>query len=65
MSARARAFERMRAGSIEGVLGTGTRIYGVDIDTMTESELRIALGWSLSQNARLAPEQVDVMKGLV
>ena len=64
MSARDRlnALAAMKAGSIKGVLGTGTSIYGIYIDTMSEGELRIALGWALSQCARLDPANIGIQK---
>lgn len=63
MTHREQAFKAMRNGSLPDIVGSGTTIYGICIDTMTRDELLIALGWSLSQTARLlGPDRVGVLK---
>lgn len=63
MTQREQAFRAMQRGSLRGILDGGTSIYGIEISTMNEAELRIALGWSLSQNARLMErDQIGITK---
>ncbi len=42
---------------MEGILDSS--IYGVPIETMSTTELQIALGWALSQTARICAPQKE------
>ena len=61
------AFSAMRRGWIGGGNlpnpAIGASIYGIAVDSMTRDELLIALGWSLSQNARLMDKQAIGVTG--
>lgn len=61
MTGRECAFAAMKAGSLPEM--DLAQIYGVQVATMNEAELRTCLHWSLSQNARLAPETIGVISG--
>ena len=48
---RDRKFRAMKSGSIPGILDSS--IYSIEVASMSEAELLIALGWALTQAARL------------
>ncbi len=57
---RADAFKAMERATLPDM--DKTTIYGITIASMNADELGIALGWALSQAARLAPHTMGKLQ---